>query len=299
MGITLILLFCLVSATYGDILKTPGVAGAPFLKIGLSARPQGLAETFTALGDDVSSLEYNPAGIWRVRKNELQLAHVAWFEDVTLDGLFFAHRVGEDAFGLAAGMLQAQDKVRTLVQVSETSAEIRETETINLNNTFFSLSYCSPLSERFYLGFSAKYVNEKLYSMNNSALAGDIGFLYVSEAGRSSYGFSIQNAGSKIGMDILPVTARLGFATYSHGYNFGLDIIQRVDSKIKVSMGLEMFFSKMFCLRVGVFYQQAFNFTGGFGIGLSEKKPTLWLDYAYLPNAEFGPAHRISLLFKF
>ncbi|MFH2070438.1 MAG: PorV/PorQ family protein [Elusimicrobiota bacterium] len=299
----IIILFCLVCVSsadvFADILRTPGVAGMPFLKIGLSARPQGIAETFTSLGDDVSSIEYNPAGIGRASKNELQIAHVVWFEDVTLHGLFFAHRLGKSVFGLAASMLQAQDRVRTLVQVNDTSAEVRETETINLNDSAFSMVYSAYISEGVYLGFSAKYLNEKLYSMNNYALAGDVGILYFSEATRSSYGFSIQNAGSAIGGDILPATARLGFGTHSDGYNFGLDIIQRIDSKIKVSMGLEMFFSKMFVFRGGVFYQQAFNFTGGLGIGLAEKNPAVWLDYAYLPNADFGTAHRISLLFKF
>ncbi len=287
---------------YADLLKTPGVAGAPFLKIGISARPASMSGSFVALSDDISSLEYNPAGISEIKNYELGLTHVLWFEDITLNNLLFGKKVSENgAIGLQYQLLQAKDYEREIEIISEEHSEIKTGAEIKLNDSAVSFGYAhkfdvgTDYQNQVSVGLLLKYINEELYNKSNSAFAGDIGIIYRVPDTHKSYGISLQNLGIEIGQDILPLTLRIGGAHQGESFNFSVDVIQHIDSKIKASVGLEIIFSNVFTLRGGVLYQEKFNFTAGAGFNIK----FVSVDYAYLPHNELGQAHRVSLLLRF
>ncbi|MDI6642218.1 MAG: PorV/PorQ family protein, partial [Elusimicrobiota bacterium] len=284
---------------YAELLKTPGTAGVAFLKIGFSARPAALAGSFTAFSDDVTSLEYNISGIAAIKSIQYALTHVVWFEDITANSFLMSIPVGAaNVLGLNASILQAKDFVRQLkTPADETQpAKITESDEIKLTDLAVSVCYAhrflfideEPISE-LKLGLAPKYITEKLYNKEHSAFAMDAGLTLLPAGSRTSYGISVQNIGNRIRQDdILPMTVRAGIAQHTDGFNYGLDISQSIDSKTKVSIGLELIIERVFALRIGAFYQQAFNWTAGLGFDFNAIK----IDYAYLPHADLGSTHR-------
>lgn len=293
---------CPLTCLSADFLKTTGVAGVPFLKIGVSARPASMANSFVALSDDISSIEYNPAGISEIKNFELGFTHVLWFEDITLNNLLFGKKISENSgIGISYQLLQAKDYEREVKVISEELSEIKTGDEIKLNDHAISVGWAqkfdvgSDYQNHLSLGLLLKYISEELYKKGNSAFAGDIGIIYRTPGTHKSYGISIQNLGTEIGKDILPSCIRAGATHHGEGFNFSVDVIQHIDSRIKATAGLEILFSNVFALRGGVIYQEKFNFTAGAGFNIK----FISIDYAYLPHNELGQAHRMSLLVKF
>jgi len=78
-----------------------GLTAFPVLNIPMGGRSEGMATAFSAVCDDVSFIEYNPAGSSTLAKSELAFFHNNWIADTKLEGLAYANRFGN--FGFAAG----------------------------------------------------------------------------------------------------------------------------------------------------------------------------------------------------
>jgi len=85
---------------YG-IDNNAGLTAFPVLNIPMGGRSEGMAGAFTALSDDISFLEFNPAGSSMLEKTELAFFHNNWIADTKIEGIAYATRFGN--LGLAAG----------------------------------------------------------------------------------------------------------------------------------------------------------------------------------------------------
>jgi tetratricopeptide (TPR) repeat protein len=85
---------------YG-IDNNAGLTAFPILNVPMGGRSEGMASAFSALADDVSFLEFNPAGSSMLNKTELAFFHNNWIADTKLEGAAFATRFGN--LGFAAG----------------------------------------------------------------------------------------------------------------------------------------------------------------------------------------------------
>jgi hypothetical protein len=115
-----ILLFCFLpslagaldmeSGAYGDISEfLDGVYGAdnnagltafPVLNVPIGGRSEGMASSFAAVSDDISFIEFNPAGSSMLSHSELAFFHNNWIADTKVEGLAWASRYKN--FGFAA-----------------------------------------------------------------------------------------------------------------------------------------------------------------------------------------------------
>jgi len=84
---------------YG-IDNNAGLTVFPVLNIPIGGRSEGML-AFSALSDDISFIEYNPAGSSMLEKSELAFFHNNWIADTKIEGVAYATRFGN--FGLAAG----------------------------------------------------------------------------------------------------------------------------------------------------------------------------------------------------
>ncbi|MDR0300943.1 MAG: UPF0164 family protein [Treponema sp.] len=78
-----------------------GLTAFPILNIPMGGRSEGMASAFAAVSDDVSFIEYNPAGSSMLAKSELAFFHNNWIADSKIEGVAFATRFGN--LGFAAG----------------------------------------------------------------------------------------------------------------------------------------------------------------------------------------------------
>ena len=78
-----------------------GLTAFPVLNVPMGGRAEGMAGAFTAVSDDISFLDYNPAGSSMLPNSELALFHNNWIADTKVEGLVFASRYKD--LGFAAG----------------------------------------------------------------------------------------------------------------------------------------------------------------------------------------------------
>ena len=95
-----------------------GISSLQFLKIGGSARAAAMAESFVAVADDASSLQYNPAGMVQFEGHEAIFTHTGWLVDLQHEFVGAVYRIDEeDAIGLSFTSLHTDDmEVRTETQ---------------------------------------------------------------------------------------------------------------------------------------------------------------------------------------
>jgi len=78
-----------------------GLTAFPILNIPMGGRSEGMASAFAAVSDDVSFIEYNPAGSSMLLKSEVAFFHNNWIADSKVEGVVYATRFGD--LGIAAG----------------------------------------------------------------------------------------------------------------------------------------------------------------------------------------------------
>ncbi|MDR2028666.1 MAG: UPF0164 family protein [Treponema sp.] len=85
---------------YG-IDNNAGLTAFPALNVPMGGRSEGMAGSFSAVADDISFLEWNPAGSAMLKKSELAFFHNNWIADTKVEGAIFASRFND--IGFAAG----------------------------------------------------------------------------------------------------------------------------------------------------------------------------------------------------
>lgn len=78
-----------------------GLTALPVLDVPMGGRAEGMAGAFSAVADDASFLEWNPAGSSMMARTELAFFHNNWIADTKVEGAVFTTRFGD--LGLAAG----------------------------------------------------------------------------------------------------------------------------------------------------------------------------------------------------
>jgi hypothetical protein len=77
-----------------------GLTAFPVLNVPMGGRAEGMAGAFSAVADDISFIEWNPAGSARLPKTELAFFHNNWIADTKVEGAAFGMR--EKNIGFAA-----------------------------------------------------------------------------------------------------------------------------------------------------------------------------------------------------
>jgi hypothetical protein len=88
-----------LNSIYG-IDNNAGLTAFPVLNIPMGGRSEGMI-AFSAIADDVSFIEFNPAGSSMLQRSELAFFHNNWIADTKIEGIAYATRFGN--LGLAAG----------------------------------------------------------------------------------------------------------------------------------------------------------------------------------------------------
>ncbi|WP_456427988.1 PorV/PorQ family protein [Rhodocaloribacter sp.] len=298
-----------------------GTTSAQFLKLGVGARAISLGGAFVAEASDLSALYWNPAGLARMNGSAVQLAHTQYLADIDYNFAAFGINLG-GAGTLAASLIfldSGEMDVRTTRQPEGTG------ERFKVQDFALQLSYARPLTDRFSIGGTFKYINERVWHSTASALAFDVGLLFTTPFRALRLGASMSNFGPKMqinGRDILfstdpapdqqgnvevvnseflterfalPLLFRVGLAwdavsTANHRIVLMTDAAHPNDNSEYVNMGLEYNFRGLISLRTG--FRNLFEVDGEqgltFGGGLNfriDRSLRARFDYAY---ADFG-----------
>lgn len=282
----LILLVASVNFLYAQIdreITRVGTTAAPVLKIAPGARALGMGSAYVGVSDDIYSSFYNPAGIARSTGNsQVAFNHSDWLADVDYD--FAAASINIDGLGTIfttfSSLRVPKEEVRTI------DFPEGDGRTWDASSLVIGVGYARSLTDRFSIGFHAKYIQESIWNSTASGLALDVGTYYVTPFNDLVIGASVSNFGSKMqldGRDIqlnvdpngttdsgpnnipakyameehdLPLNFRVGLAMNVLNERYfkvkvAVDAVHPNDNKEYVNTGLEFGYNDMIYLRGG------------------------------------------------
>ncbi|MFZ1291888.1 MAG: PorV/PorQ family protein [Melioribacteraceae bacterium] len=294
-----------------------GSTAAPFLNVAIGARPIAMGGAFSATANDVSALYWNPAGVSRINGSEALFSYSNWFADIVYNWSGAAINLGGmGTLGLSVTYLDYGEMEVTTLSEQDGTGQMFDATDLAL-----ALSYAYNLTDKFSVGGSAKYIQQRIWNSSASTVAFDLGVLYYSDIMGIRIGASISNFGSDLSIDgkdllvqhdidlqiegnndeilatlntdayPLPLLFRIGLAAdlinlEDHVLTIGVDALHPNDNDESLNVGAEYVLYNLLALRGG--YKSLFleNSEEGltFGIGIKYTfAPGLgfYFDYAY------------------
>lgn len=293
-----------------------GTAGAAFLKNESGSRPVGMGGAFTGLANDINTIFWNPAGLTAVHTRELTAMQHFSFVDINNQSIGYAQRVNRLVWG--ASFLGSFTEIERRIAATETPDS---TVTVGGFATGLSLAY--PLAENFSIGGTAKFISQQLDIQNVYGFAADFGAILRLLDNHLGLGVSVLNAGVLDGEESPPMAIRAGLAYRSWSevapdseemeqpselWAIVADAhLPLIDAHPSFHLGAERWFYDIIAARVGYRLGLNDNPSDGLTIGIGVRKDGLnslanidfQFDYAFVPDAHVGHAHRISFITRF
>ncbi|MBI4054942.1 MAG: PorV/PorQ family protein [Elusimicrobia bacterium] len=272
---------------------------APFLRVGVGARPSALGHAYVAIANDSQAIYFNPAGLAFFRSRKLGTLFSPQSNDQTLWSLDYANPLG--AWGaLGVGLMMQEIKA-----IEARQNEFDLPSIINSREGAVLLSYGYPLARNFALGATVKYLFHTFTNLSDNARGYglDLGVLGNLPAfPRLTLGASAQNVVGQVRWstgrkDPLLFIGKVGFA-----YRFSPRLMVTSDLDIGDSLpatihgGAEFGYSNV---RLMAGFNQDHP-TFGFGAMARASSVVLRLDYAFeLDPKGLNDVNRFSLSLVF
>ena len=290
-----------------------GRAGAILFQQPFGARPFALGQAYSALGDDVFGLSYNPAILSRLPDSQVATQFVQSVTSAKLGYVGFATPLNPaNALGVSVGYLDTG-----AADIFDASGSRVGQVTIE-RDFLLQLGYARSFmlgAGRLHLGASPKIMRSVLVNeVTATAYAADVGALYERPLGpgRASLAVVMANMGPGIRYsggiasgsqtDPLPLTSKIA-ASYTRpaflSDSIALGItIDRVfpDDEIHAGLGGEYVYHGICALRAGYRFAQD---TGGLTFGTGVKFSKIALDYSFGLVQSLSHIHHISLTYHF
>ncbi|HUI31408.1 MAG TPA: PorV/PorQ family protein [Candidatus Acidoferrales bacterium] len=295
-----------------------GITALDFLKIGIGARANAMAESFAAVDDDAYALFYNPAGITEFDKTEIAFSHSTWFVGLQHDfigGVY--HLDSQNSFGVSIISLQSDDMlVTTEFQPTGTGAYFR------YGDLALAATYARKMTDKFSFGVSVKFVDETLAELSMRGVLIDLGTFYWTGLGTTRFAVSVSNFGGQLtpsgsvqlvdGTTVSsfqsfspPTFFRIGFAfePYQDETNkltTSAQLNHPGDNSENIALGAEYSYDSSFFLRAGYKINvDEQNYSLGAGVKIDARFALVYFDYAFTPYQRLGDVHRFSLNLRF
>jgi len=183
-----------------------GTTAAQFLGISVGPRAIAMGGAYVASNEDATSLYWNPGAFQQAGKSQLTFSNTNWLVGTKFRWLgLMLNLGGEDAIGLSLTQLDYGEEEVTTVALPEGTGERWSAQDLSI-----ALSYCRRLTDRFSMGATVKYVDQRIWNESASTFAFDVGLLFVTGFHDMRLGVSMSNFGGEMKMD-------------------GRDLLQRVD----------------------------------------------------------------------
>lgn len=187
-----IIVFCASIVMAQRVSKT-GTTAASFLEIGVGANAGAMGGAFVSIANNASALYWNASGIANISQNEALVVRTNWIAQTSFDYAALVLPLGNFGnLGFSFTSLSLDDmKVRTVEQPEGTG------EYFSAGDLAVGLSYARNLTDRFSIGFTAKFIQQKIWHMNATGFAIDAGTLFRTDLfGGMVIGASISNFGT-------------------------------------------------------------------------------------------------------
>jgi hypothetical protein len=210
--ISLVVLLCTVEVAAQSKV---GTSAAAFLGMPVGARSISLGSAYVAISNDAISTYYNPGGISSGTISQAIISHTWWIVDTKFDWAGVIINIdGQRAVGVSFTQLDyGEDIVTTDDQQNGTG------EKWSASDIAIGLSYSQNLTDRFSIGGTAKYIQQKIWNTSASSIAVDVGLLYNTGFNGLKIGMSIANFGGDMRLDGKDLYRPIDLDNSSNGNN--------------------------------------------------------------------------------
>jgi hypothetical protein len=291
-----------------------GTTAAAFLKLDTSPRAVAMGDAYTGVADDVSAIEYNPAGMAYMTQKDLTVMQAFWFQDIYYDYAALAWPIkgigtfAADVFYLNAGTFNgyvfASDGVTPVSTGTFTAADM-----------YGTLSYSRKILDFLSAGLSVKMLDETIATYSTGSVAVALSGYYKTPVPRLNLGLTISNLGPSEGFSeafSLPINVRFGVGYKPlDNIQVAMDYTQPIETAGIWSVGGEYGYRNTLYVRMGYEYQGAIDYNQTYagygpsvaaglkmGLGLKLYK-NYSADYSYAVYGFLGTSNNISLSMKF
>ena len=303
-----------------------GLTAFPVLNVPMGGRSEGMAGAFAAVSDDISFLEWNPAGSSMLSYTELAFFHNNWIADTKVEGAAFASRYKD--LGFAAGGKWLYTPFTEYNLYGERVSKGYYSEMVGILNAsynFFSGYYFSGVSAGLNLKGAFRFIPDFSDGLGRAAagsgkeqsaamIMGDLGVLtrfnllkaYYSRDRNASAALVLRNLGPPALGDPLPVTASIALAyqpirpiLISADLSAPLNLLEiGLSESPYAAFGLSAAVTSFLSMRAG-FLAKAGGVRLALGSAVVLDRVALDVNYTLDLMTQFTPLNRISLGVRF
>lgn len=298
-----LVVFCLLSVVCFSGAWADDNHMLPMLRMGVGARPLAMGGAHVADVHDATAGYWNPAGladIECVSLTGMYSAEMSW--DRTFNYFGFGWTPSQVTNYGTFGLTWMNSGVDEILKYN--SSDTPQGTFKDQNNVFLlSWAFKNEWMDRWFsFGFSLKIVSMDIDDWNETGFGGDAGIKFVVDP-RVSIGLMVQDIGTKVANETVPMTIRTGLAIYPLGEDHSLSIAtdyvstrHRDDESFHLGAEYLWEFAENWSAALMAGLNDG-NFTIGTGLRISKFR----FDYAYVTDKEdfLNENHRISLTADF
>lgn len=295
-----------------------GTSAAQFLKIGVGARAAGMGNAFIAVGNDATSLYWNPGAITELNKSQLVFSHTRWFTDIKHEFVGYVQKLGDyRSIGVSlTGLIVDPMEVTTEFQPFGTG------DYFQFQDLAVGLTYAQKLTDRFSVGGTLRYMHETVADLTMSGVLVDFGTYYWVGSGTGRFAVSMINFApqftpqgqvtgsmgetySKFQSFNPPTLFTVGYAgeviqNKIHRATLSVQLNHPNDNSESLNLGTEYAWRETAFLRAGYrFNVDDASLSLGGGVRIPFSGSVFQFDYAYSEYRYLNDVHRFSLEFSY
>lgn len=192
-----------------------GTTAAPFLGISVGPRATGMGGAFVASGTDASAMYWNPGALSRSAGSQILGATTDWLVDTKFNWVGFKLALDRDnAIGLSVTQLDYGEDIVTTVSQPEGTGERWTAQDIAVG-----ITYSRNLTDRFSIGGTLKYISQRIWNESATAIAVDLGLMFVTPFDGMRLGMSLSNFGSDMQLQGRDLVRRIDLDPEATGNN--------------------------------------------------------------------------------
>jgi len=303
----IIIFFILFSSSFSqdeNEFKRLGKSGFSFLKISPSARAAGMADAFTAVANDVSTIFFNPAGLTNIKSFDFSFNHTNWIVNSKLISGVVGFPFGQrGAIGFSVIRFAAEEFEETTIFEPEGTGRY-----IQVGDIAVGSAYAIKLTDQLSFGIKGQYLEEFIGNDKAKGIAFDFSTFYMSGFRDLSIAMAMKN----FGPDAKFLTKKFKLPLYFN-INTAMSLIGRqgaplqlllstesafaTDYRDRYHVGSELWVADMFALRGGYkFFYDTEDWTVGMGLKLKLGLQNIMVNVAYSNfDKYFEPPLRFSI----
>ena len=283
------------------------------LRLDVGARASSLGGSFVTNTGDVNALFYNPAALSTIQNTQAYVGFYKYLLDINSGNISYGQRYKD------IGYIGASVKYFNYGSFEKFDEQSNSLGTFSANDLAVSVSYSNNFRPNFYYGANLKYIYSQIDDFNSSAVAVDLGLLYVIPSSNWNFGFSLLNLGTQISkyndtkedlpldmrvgvskkLEHLPLRVHFEFSDLTHTTEDFLDKFKNL------SVGGEFDLSDNIDFRIGYDNAQRQDLKTGSSLGIAGFSTGIGVkfldnysfDYAFNSMGNVGATHKIDVGF--